>query len=93
MTRKKIVTLCGAGVGTSGILKVNAERVLARLDIEAEVIATDLANLARVSAHAQVILVSTELVSRVGRTGADVIAITNYLDLAELERALRRALV
>ena len=27
----KIVAICGVGVGTSGILKVNAERVLDRM--------------------------------------------------------------
>ena len=42
----KIVTICGAGVGTSGILKVNAERVLARPGLEATVVATDLARVA-----------------------------------------------
>ena len=31
----KIVAICGAGIGTSGILKVNAERVLQRLGIKA----------------------------------------------------------
>jgi PTS system ascorbate-specific IIB component len=38
----KIVTICGAGIGSSGILKVNAERVLAKLDIEADVVAADI---------------------------------------------------
>ena len=39
----KIVTICGAGIGSSGILKVNAERVLQRLDIEADVVAAGFA--------------------------------------------------
>ena len=39
----KIVTICGAGIGSSGILKVNAERVLRRLDIEAKVATLDAA--------------------------------------------------
>ena len=37
----KIVAICGVGVGTSGILKVNAERVLDRLGIDADVTASD----------------------------------------------------
>ena len=41
----KIVALCGAGIGTSAILKVNAERALERLDIDAEVTATDVAGI------------------------------------------------
>ena len=29
----KIVTICGAGIGSSGILKVNAEKALAALGL------------------------------------------------------------
>ena len=39
----RIVAVCGAGIGTSAILKVNAERALERLGIEADVVASDLA--------------------------------------------------
>lgn len=89
---KRVVTLCGEGVGTSAILKVNAERALARLGIEAEVVASDAASIATVAAGAQVILSSIELVDRIGPTNADVIVIDNYFDLAELEVKLDAAL-
>jgi PTS system ascorbate-specific IIB component len=88
----KIVAICGAGVGTSGILKVNAERVLNRLEIEASVTASDLANVGTASADAQVILTSPELVDRIGPTNADVVVVENYFDLDELERKLDEAL-
>lgn len=88
----KIVTICGVGVGTSGILKVNAERVLDRLGIDAEVTASDAANVAVVAADAQIILTSPELVERIGPTNADVIVVQNYFDLDELERKLDEAL-
>ncbi|GHD42406.1 PTS sugar transporter subunit IIB [Mycetocola manganoxydans] len=88
----KIVAICGAGVGTSGILKVNAERVLKRLDIDAEVTASDVAGVADAAADAQVILTSPELVDKIGKTFADVVIIENYFDLDELERKLEKAL-
>ncbi|HEV7183413.1 MAG TPA: PTS sugar transporter subunit IIB [Leifsonia sp.] len=88
----KIVAICGAGVGTSGILKVNAERVLHRLDIDADVTASDLANVAAASADAQVILTSPELVDRIGPTNADIVVVENYFDLDEIERKLDEAL-
>ncbi|MEO7016450.1 MAG: PTS sugar transporter subunit IIB [Leifsonia sp.] len=88
----KIVAICGAGVGTSGILKVNAERVLNRLDIDADVTASDLANVAAASADAQVILTSPELVDRIGPTNADIVVVENYFDLEEIERKLDEAL-
>ncbi|MGN7799221.1 PTS sugar transporter subunit IIB [Leifsonia sp. 22587] len=88
----KIVAICGVGVGTSGILKVNAERVLDRLGIDAEVTASDAANITEAAANAQVVLTSPELVDRIGRTNADVIVVNNYFDLEELEQKLDEAL-
>lgn len=88
----KIVTICGAGIGSSGILKVNAERVLGRLGIEAEVIAADVSSVASVAADAQVILTSAEFVDAIGKTFADVIVIENFFDTAELSRRLEEAL-
>jgi PTS system ascorbate-specific IIB component len=88
----KIVTICGAGIGTSGILKVNAERALERLDIEADITATDVASVGVVAADAQVILTSPEQVDRIGKTNADVIVIDNYFDIDELAAKLEIAL-
>jgi PTS system ascorbate-specific IIB component len=87
----KIVAICGAGVGTSAILKLNAERALERLDIEADVTASDVASLAVSAADAQVILTSPELVSSIGKTNADIVVIDNYFDLAEVESKLEAA--
>ncbi len=88
----KIVAICGVGLGTSGILKVNAERVLDRLGIDADVTASDIGSVATAAADAQVILASPELVDRIGKTNADVIVVENYFDLDELERKLDEAL-
>ncbi|HEY2556230.1 MAG TPA: PTS sugar transporter subunit IIB [Diaminobutyricibacter sp.] len=88
----KIVAICGAGVGTSAILKVNAERVLDRLDIDAQVTASDVANVRVVAADAQVILTSPELVDAIGETNADIVIVENYFDLEELEAKLEAAL-
>jgi PTS system ascorbate-specific IIB component len=88
----KIVAICGAGIGSSGILKVNAERVLKRLDLEAEVTAAHLASLSTDAADAQVILTSAEFVDAIGPTNADVIVIENYFDTEELTQKLEEAL-
>jgi PTS system ascorbate-specific IIB component len=88
----KIVAICGAGIGTSGILKVNAERVLQRLGIEATVVAADLDSLSAEADDAQVILTSPEFVAAIGRTFADVVVIENYFDTEELTQKLQRSL-
>ncbi|WP_213814407.1 PTS sugar transporter subunit IIB [Glaciihabitans sp. dw_435] len=88
----KIVAICGAGIGSSGILKVNAERVLARLGIEADVTAADIASIQTAASDAQVILTSAEFVDAIGKTWADVIVINNYFDAAELTAKLQESL-
>lgn len=88
----KIVTICGAGIGTSGILKVNAERALQRLGLSATVVAADIGSVVRVAADAQVILTSAEFVEAIGPTRADVIVIENYFDGEELAGKLEAAL-
>ncbi|PJJ71187.1 PTS system ascorbate-specific IIB component [Diaminobutyricimonas aerilata] len=88
----KIVAICGAGIGSSGILKVNAERVLGKLGIDAAVVAADVASIKTVAADAQVILTSAEFVDAIGKTFADVIVVDNYFDTEELTEKLRTAL-
>jgi ascorbate PTS system EIIB component len=88
----KIVTICGAGIGSSGVLKVNTERVLAKLGIDATVVAADIRSLAAVIGDAQVVLTSAEFVEAIGKTSADVIVIENYFNTAELTSKLIPAL-
>lgn len=88
----KIVAICGAGIGSSGILKVNTERVLQRLGLSATVVAADLDSVGRVAADAQVILTSAEFVDAIGATRADVIVIENYFDTEELAVKIEAAI-
>ncbi len=88
----KIVAICGAGIGSSAILKVNTERVLERLGLEATVEAADVASIKTAAADAQVILTSPEFVEAIGPTFADVVVILNYFDQQELAEKLDAAL-
>jgi PTS system ascorbate-specific IIB component len=92
----RIVAVCGVGIGTSAILKVNAERALARLGLTADVSASDLAGVADAAADAQVILTSTELAAAVrkaiGRSFAEIIEVQNYFDVDEIGTKLEESL-
>jgi ascorbate PTS system EIIB component len=88
----QILTVCGAGVGTSEILRVTAQRALQRLGIEAVVRATDAEHVAALADDAQVILATSEKVASIGRTYAQVIVVDNILDQAEVEAKLADAL-
>lgn len=92
----KIVAVCGVGIGTSAILKVNAERALDRLGLSADVDASDLASIAVAAADAQVILTSSELAGAVraaiGRSFAEIIEVSNYFDVEEIGAKLETSL-
>ncbi|MBF4613824.1 PTS sugar transporter subunit IIB [Curtobacterium sp. VKM Ac-1376] len=88
----KIVTICGAGIGSSGILKVNAEKALDTLGLSASVVAADVASVRDVSDDANVILTSQEFVEAIGDTYAEVIVIRNHFDQGEITAAVDRAL-
>lgn len=92
----RIVAVCGVGIGTSAILKVNAERALTRLGLTADVSASDLAGVAEAAADAQVILTSTELAAAVreaiGRSFAEIIEVQNYFDVDEIGTKLEESL-
>jgi PTS system ascorbate-specific IIB component len=87
-----ILTICGAGVGTSEILRVSASRALARLGIDAHVVATDVDHVQELAQEAQVILATPEHVRHIGRTYAQVIVVQNILDQEELAEKLGDAL-
>jgi PTS system ascorbate-specific IIB component len=88
----QILTVCGAGIGTSEILRVTASRALQRLGIDADVTATDAEHVRELGEDAQVILANAENVAPIGRTYAQVIVIDNILDQAEVEAKLADAL-
>lgn len=88
----RILTVCGAGIGTSEILRVTAQRALQRLGIDAQVTASDADHVQELGEDVQVILATSEKVAVIGRTFAQVIVIDNILDLAEVEAKLADAL-
>ena len=92
----RIVAVCGVGVGSSAILKVNAERALDRLGLSADVSASDLAGISDAAADAQVIITSTELAAAVrqaiGRSFAEVVEVVNYFDVEEIGAKLEASL-
>ncbi|GAA1840462.1 PTS sugar transporter subunit IIB [Agromyces salentinus] len=92
----RIIAVCGSGIGTSAILKVNAERALGRLGLTAVVDASDLASIAVAASDAQVVLTSTELAAAVrtalGRSHAEIIEVVNYFDVEEISGKLEESL-
>jgi PTS system ascorbate-specific IIB component len=81
------------GIGTSVLLKLNAEKVLRMLDLEATVEAADVATVRKVSFDAQIILTTPDLVDQLQGLPAEIISIQHVFDLEELSIKLSKALL
>lgn len=79
------------GIGTSVLLKMNAEKVLLQLGVEATVEATDIET-ARAATDAKILLTTPDLVDRLQGLSAQVIAIEHFFDLEEITEKLAVAL-
>ena len=87
-----IYAVCGAGIGTSVLLKSNADRVLSTLEIEATVKAVSIEDALNPDSLAQVLLVTPELASHVSEIRSEVVVVKNIFDLAEITEKLSKAL-
>jgi PTS system ascorbate-specific IIB component len=88
----KIVAVCGAGIGTSAILKLNAEKVLRAIKYEATVEAVDIET-AKAQRDAQIILTTKDLVEKLRGLPSEVIAIEHIFDIEELTAKLSKSLL
>ena len=88
----KIMAVCGMGIGTSVLLKMNAEKVLRQLGLEATVEATDV-NTARETRDAQIILTTPDLVPALTGLPAEIISIDHFFDLEEITSKLTKSLL
>lgn len=89
----KIIAVCGMGIGTSVLLKLNADKVLRILGVEATVEAVDVSTAKRASVDAQIVLTTPELVDSLKGLNAEIIPINHFFDLEELTQKLSRALL
>jgi PTS system ascorbate-specific IIB component len=89
----KIIAVCGMGIGTSVLLKINAEKVLKMIGVEATVEAADMATARGAAFDAQIVLTTPELVESLKGLNAEIIPIDHFFDLEELNVKLSKALL
>ncbi|KFF59004.1 PTS ascorbate transporter subunit IIB [Cryobacterium sp. MLB-32] len=88
----KIIAVCGMGIGTSVLLKMNTEKVLRTLGIDADVEAADIGVARGMARDAEIVLTSEDLAAEIGDVEAEVIVIDNFFDLEEITAKLTSAL-
>lgn len=88
----KILAVCGMGLGSGLLLRMQAEKALKQLGVTADVEVADI-GMARASAQsADLIITSNELAEQLGKVKARVVTVTNFIDLNEMVTKLRAVL-
>jgi len=90
--RLKILAVCGMGVGTSMLLKMQVDKVTKALGISADVEIADISTARGLAVSADLIITSNELVDRIGDVKAPIVSVSNFMDLEGIKEGVRAAL-
>ena len=87
----RIVTVCGMGIGTSVLLKINTEKALRTLGLDGvcQVQASDVKTARDVASTADVVFTSADLVDQIGKVPAKVVVIDDFTSIDEVTRRLK----
>ena len=88
----KILAVCGMGLGTGLLLRMNTEEALKRMGVEADVSVADIGSARGMGSGADLVLTSNELAEQLGSVKGQLVTVQNFFDKAEIERKLREAL-
>jgi PTS system ascorbate-specific IIB component len=88
----KILAVCGMGLGSALLLRMQAEKALKRLGLDADLEVTDIGTARAMAPTADLILTSQELAEALGPVKPRVVVITNFIDLNEMVEKLGAAI-
>ncbi|MGV4966783.1 PTS sugar transporter subunit IIB [Priestia aryabhattai] len=88
---KKILVVCGNGLGSSFIVEMNVKKILVELGVEAQVSHTDLTT--SKTEQADIYLGSADIVNQLDDGTRAVVALQNILNQAEIKGALQKYFV
>lgn len=88
----KILAVCGMGLGSALILRMQAEKALRQLGLEADLEVADIGTARAVAPSADIILTTEELAQQLGQVKPKVVTISNFIDLPEMVAKLKAAI-
>jgi PTS system ascorbate-specific IIB component len=88
----KILAVCGMGLGSALLLRMQAEKALKQLGLDADLEVTDIGTARAMAPTADLILTSQELADALGPVKPRVVVITNFIDLNEMVTKLGAAI-
>lgn len=86
----KILVVCGMGIGTSIILKMNTDRALQELSVDADTEASDISAARGAAAMSDLVLTSEDLVGQLDSVDTPIEVIHNFTDVAEIKSVISR---
>ena len=84
----KIIDVCGMGIGTSVLLKMNTDKALERLGVPGDVEAVDLGAAKGVATGADLVLTNAETAAEFPGFPAPVRVIRDFMDVDEIVRVI-----
>ena len=89
----KILAVCGMGLGSGLLLRMQAEKALRQLGIvDADLEVADIGSARALAQTADLIITSHELAEQLGTVKPRIVTISNFVDLKEMVEKLRGAL-
>ncbi len=88
----KILAVCGMGLGTGLLLRMQAEKALKVLGLQADVEVADIGTARALASTADLIITSEELAQQLGKVKPRVVTVVNFIDLQEMITKLRAAI-
>jgi len=88
----KILAVCGMGLGSGLILRMQAEKALKELGIAADLEVADIGTARALASTADLILTSEELAQQLVGVKPRIVTIKNFIDLREMVTKLGDAI-
>lgn len=88
----KILAVCGMGLGSGLILRMQAEKALKELGVKADLEVADIGTARALASTADLILTSEELAQQLQGVKPRIVTITNFIDLREMVEKLGAAI-
>lgn len=88
----KILAVCGMGLGSGLLLRMQAEKALKKLGVQADVEVSDMGSARAMAQAVDLVLTSPELAQQLGQVRPRVVTITNFISLDEMVTKLGEAI-
>jgi PTS system ascorbate-specific IIB component len=84
----KVLAVCGMGLGSGLLLRMQAEKAFKQLGVQADVEVADMGSARAAAQGVDLIITSHDLALQLGAVKPRVVTIDNFIDLSEMVRKL-----